>query len=262
MIKVNLDRFVVPAAAGLLGALCLTGCSEPPPPPPAPPPIVKAPPPPPPPVTPISELMAKHNIDSRVNLPEDKAPKNDPERIAVLSLFDAFARGDSARLQGMLSTPDQFELERLVKSGAWQKSTSEITRIDVRCGQAPTNEKCALAVLHVGDEFEPQLWAYKLASATAEFEAVATPPNVMNSLAGEDWISAWYKLWQDDLALAAKPDEEVVIPQTDRSEKIDDVESSSNDGPSISPGAPSGPGSPSKRKPSDNPIRAPKPGFN
>jgi hypothetical protein len=251
------DRLRLPALAGLAGVTFLTACSDPPPPPPPPPVQVKAPPPPPPPVTPISELMARLNIDSRVNLPEDRAPKNDPERIAVLSLFDAFARGDSARLQGMISTADQYELEKLVKNGDWERSTASITRIDVRCGQAPTNEKCALAVLHVSEEFQPQLWSYTVQPAGSTFEAVATPPNVMNSLSGEDWIAAWYKLWQDDLALASKPDEEIVIVQRDRSEKTDEPEMTETTGqPTMTPG---GPG---KRKPSDTPIRAPKPGFN
>lgn len=248
--------------AGVLSALFLVGCSDPPPPPPPPPVVVKPQAPPPPPVTPISELMAKLNIDPRINLPEDKAPKTDAERIAVLSMFDAFARGDSARLQGMLSAPDQYELEKLVKTGSWKSSTEKINRIDVRCGQAPTNDKCALAVFHVNDDFEPQLWAYKVDTATPEFESVATPPNIMNSLSGEDWITAWYSRWQKDLEIAARPDEVIEVKQSNRAEKEDTPSSDSGgDSPSIQPGAPSGPGSPGKRPPSE-PIRAPKPGFN
>lgn len=243
--------------ASLLGSALLSGCSEPPPPPPPPPQKVQAPPPPPPSITPISELMARLNIDPRVRLPEDRAPKTDPERIAVLTMFDAFARGDSARLQGMLSGADQVELEKLVKSGAWKSSTEAITQIDVRCGAAPTNEKCALAVFHVDADFQPQLWAYKVDAATSEFDAVPTPPNVMNSLSGEDWIGAWYKLWQDDLALASKPDEEVVIAQSDRSEKYDDHGSESEDTGS---GGPVGPIR-GKRKPLDEPIKPGRPGF-
>ncbi len=248
--------------AGVLSALFLVGCSDPPPPPPPPPVVVKPQAPPPPPITPVSELMAKLNIDPRVNLPEDKAPKTDAERIAVLTMFDAFARGDSARLQGMLSAPDQYELEKLVKSGSWKSSTEKINRIDVRCGQAPTNDKCALAVFHVNDDFEPQLWAYKVDTATPEFESVATPPNIMNSLSGEDWITAWYSRWQKDLEIAARPDEVIEVKQSNRAEKEDTPSSDSGgDSPSIQPGAPSGPGSPGKRPPSE-PIRAPKPGFN
>jgi hypothetical protein len=249
--------------AGLLSSLFLIGCSDPPPPPPPPPVVVKPQAPPPPPVTPISELMAKLDIDPRVNLPEDRAPKSDPERIAVLTMFDAFARGDSARLQGMLSAPDQYELEKLVNAGTWKSATESITRIDIRCGQAPTNDKCALAVFHVNDEFEPQLWAYKIAGASTEFESVATPPNVMNSLSGEDWITAWYTLWQKDLEIASKPDEEIEIKQENRSQKEDTSSSDEEGSPSMQPAAPSGPGSPGKRPPkTDEPIRAPKPGFN
>ncbi len=249
------------AATALLGASLLTGCSDPPPPPPPPPAVVKAPPPPPPPVTKIADLMARLNIDARVNLPEDRAPATDAERIAVLTAFDAFARGDSSRLKSMLAAPDQAELDKLVATGGWKSSTEKISRVDLRCGKAPTNDACVLAVFHVDGNFEPQLWAYKVTPTTAEFEAVATPPNVMNVLSGEDWITAWYSLWQKDLEVAQRPDEEVTIPKKDLTEKEGDAGEESS-APSIAPaGAPQGPGSPGKRMPGA-PIRAPKPGFN
>lgn len=252
----------LPLGGTIVGALCLVGCSDPPPPPPPAPVVKKEAPPPPPPLTPITELMAKLNIDPRISLPEDKAPKTDPERIAVLTMFDAFARGDSARLQGMLSAPDQYELEKLVKNGQWKAATEDITRIDVRCGQAPTNDKCALAVFHVGDNFEPQLWSYKPAAGSMEFESVATPPNVMDSLSGEDWIGAWYSLWQRDLEVASKPDEEVVIPKSNRGEQESESAAEGDSAPpSMAPsGAPSGPG-PGKRPVRDTPRKPIKPGF-
>lgn len=250
-------------ATALLSTVLLAGCSDPPPPPPPPAPVVKAPPPPPP-LTKVADLMAQLNIDQRINLPEDKAPSTDPERIAVLQAFDAFARGDSSRLKGMLSAPDQVELDRLVASGGWEKSTAAISRIDLRTGKSPTNETCVLAVFHVGTEFQPQLWAYRLTGGAAEFESVATPPNVMNVLSGEDWITAWYSLWAKDLEVAQRPDEEVVIPQTDYTDQEASEETSS--APSIAPaGVPGGggdnPRGPGKRQPGA-PIRAPKPGFN
>ena len=75
------NRFILTLSA-LAASSALVACGE------EPPPVVTAPPPPPkptapppPPVTPISELMAKHDIDQRVNLPEADAPATDVERI-------------------------------------------------------------------------------------------------------------------------------------------------------------------------------------
>ena len=88
------------AAAFCAIVVGLAGCGEDPPPPQAP--VVQAEPPPPPPppapkVTPVADLMAELGIDKRINLPEDKAPDNDPARIALLEFFDAFVRGDDSR---------------------------------------------------------------------------------------------------------------------------------------------------------------------
>jgi hypothetical protein len=244
-------------------ALFVTACSEPPPPPP--PPVVQAPPPPPPPppVTPIDELMARYNIDARIRLPEDRAPSNDAERIAILNFFDAFARGNSSRLEPMLAGPDRFELTKLVESGQWSDATGKITRIDLRTGRSPDGEPAVLAVMHVGDRFEPQLWTYSLASADAEFEAVATPPGIMNQLSGDDWVSAWFEILAKDMQLAMKPDEEPTLPKTDYTNS-DDGSGWSEGGGGDQPSAPAmSPGGPGKRKPNvDNPIAPPRgPGF-
>jgi hypothetical protein len=59
---------------------------------PAPPP----PPPPPPPeapkVTPVAQLMKELGISPKIRMQEDQAPDTDPERVAVLRFFDAFAK--------------------------------------------------------------------------------------------------------------------------------------------------------------------------
>jgi hypothetical protein len=111
------------------------GCAE------EPEPVAKAPrapatppPPPKPRVTPIAELMAQLKIDERIVLPEDKAPKTDPERIAVLEFFDAFARGDDRSLHGMMPLADGLELEALVENGQWASHTEQITEIELECG--------------------------------------------------------------------------------------------------------------------------------
>jgi hypothetical protein len=243
------------AAVVALAPAFMVGC-EPPPPPPAP--IVKAPPPPPPPppaLTPVRELMAQYDIDPRVNLPEERAPGTDEQRIAVLKFFDAFARGNAEALRSMLSGPDQLQLDGMVKGDTFKNTTASITRIDVQCGRQDSDD-CALAVFHVGSAFEPQLWVYT-AGDTAEFDSVATPPDMMEKLSGNNWIAAWYEVLKLELAKADEPDVVIELVQTDRGTE----DASSDEKPAEgAPGAPQG--VPGRRLPTGPPIAPPRaPGF-
>ncbi len=252
-------KHLILTLSALAASTALVGCGEDaPPPPPPPPPAPKVAAPEAPKVTPISELMAKYDIDPRVNLPEERAPATDPERIAVLKFFDVFARGNADALKPMLSPPDQFELDKLVASGAFKQNTDPITRIDVRCGTQKA-DACTLAVFHVADKFQPQLWVYKVGGPigeTTEFDAFATPPNIMDRLSGENHIAAWYEIVQLEIAKADEPDTVLEIPQKDFTEA--EAEKPSGSGPAT-PGTPGG--MPGKRTPGA-PIKPPKPpGF-
>ncbi len=243
------------ACAGLIGFA--GGCSKeeeqvvvaPPPPPPPPPPAAPT-------VTPIEQLMAEMNIDPRVSLPEDKAPDNDIDRRAVLSFFDGFARGNDKAVATMLPETDRPQLVALVDSGAWKDTTGRITKIDVQCGTSPLSDKCALAVVEVkggGDAFQPQLWTYHTGDESPTFEAVPTPPGILDRLSG-DWISRWFAILEEELALADKPDDEYAIAQRDLDDGKDTVASAGGGGGG---GAPSG-GAPGKlRDPSGPPHEAP-----
>jgi len=244
----NLRRLLHPdaLAVALVAAAgaTLVGCGEEPPPPP---PVVGAPPPdpgppPPPPVTPIEQLMAQLGIDPRVRLPEAQAPSTDAERIAVLRFCDAFVRGKDADVRRMMSLPDQLQLDAIVASGDFARTIGGVTRVDVRTGKSPDGDECMLAVFHVGMDFQPQLWLMDAKGEDANFESLPTPPDIMNRLSGADWIAAWFKVNKDELARAEEPDELIVIPQTDFSEKADLTEGS-GDGPGFTPGGP-GPGAP------------------
>ncbi|MDG2021859.1 MAG: hypothetical protein P8J59_07915 [Phycisphaerales bacterium] len=246
-------------------SLGLAACgSEEAPPPPAPV-AKKAPPPPPPPaaptVTPIADLMAKYDIDPRVNLSEDLAPDNDAGRIAVLRFFDGFARGDSSRVEGMLAGMDALLLKDMTASGEWQEATSNIIGIDVRTGTHPVVGDCALAVFMVGNQFEPQLWAYEIsgdpAADGAEFDAQPSPPNMMDRLSGDDWITAWFNILGEEMARATAPDEIVEIPAQDFTEE--ESGSSSMGSPAGGPGG--GGNAPGKRKRPKGPKIDPNPGF-
>ena len=225
----------------------------------------KAPAPPPPPpaptVTPIADLMARYDIDPRVNLSEDLAPDNDAGRIAVLRFFDGFARGDSSRVEGMLAGMDALLLKVMTASGEWQEATSDIIGIDVRTGTHPLVGECALAVFMVGNQFEPQLWAYEIsgdpAADGAEFDAQPSPPNMMDRLSGDDWITAWFNILGEEMARATAPDEIVEIPTQDFTEE--DSGSSSMGSPAGGPGG--GGNAPGKRKRPKGPKIDPNPGF-
>jgi len=221
-------------------------------PPPAPPP-----PPPPPAVTPIKDLMAELNIDQRVVLPEERAPATDAERKAVLAFFDSFARGNSQSLQSMLPLSDQLELKALIDSGAWQKSVAQIQRIEIQTGANTLSQKCALAVVEVGNgaatNFQPQLWYYTIEEDNPVFEAAPTPPGILDKLSG-DWIAAWHQILAAEMELAQQPDEDVTIQQQNIDSGSDQGSGNSGGG---APGGPAPPGGRRIREPTGPPTPAP-----
>ena len=199
--------------------------------------------------------MAELNIDQRVVLPEDRAPATTEERKAVLVFFDAFARGNSQALQSMLPLSDQLELKALVDSGDWQRTVTQIKRIEIQTGPNDFSQKCALAVVEVGasaaTNFQPQLWYYTIEQDNPVFEAAPTPPGILDKLSG-DWIVSWHKILAAELELAQQPDEDVTIEQ----QNID----SGTDQPSQNSGGPDGPTPPGGRRirePTGPPTPAP-----
>ena len=220
-------------------------------------PVLFRPPPPPPApvatVTPIQTLMSRLGIDERVVMEEQWAPDNDEGRIAVLTFFDAFARGDDIVVASMLSTADRIELDALVESGDWASTTSEISRIQIQAGYNPkdSDDACTVAMIFVGTSFQPQLWHFSSDyEDSMVFDAEATPPGILNKLTGTDWIAAWFGILAEEAALAEVPDEELIIAQ----KNLDDggvSQSGRRRGPGAGPGAPGplspGPGGPGRR---------------
>jgi hypothetical protein len=235
----------------------LSGCAEEAPPPPVA--VNRAPPPPSEPeapkVTPISELMARLRIDERVRLPEEKAPATDPQRIAVLEFFDAFARGDDASLTRMMSLADGLELRKLVEGGQWASQAKVMREIEVVTGTSEYGE-CALAILTVGDTFQPQLWYFEGDESGFTFEAAPQPPGIMERLSGADWIKAWHDLLKEEMAKADEPDEEYEVPQRN----LDDSGGSAGGGSSMGGGGGGGGGArPGRRPPKKTPRKPPGP---
>lgn len=242
---------------GLAGcAVLLSGCSEkeaqqtqapiartPPPPPPEPVKLVPS----------IEDLMARLGIDERVKLPEADAPDTEEARIAILEFFDALARGDSAGVGSMLPLTEKMDLDDLVETGVWEKTTAQIQQIDIQTGQSPAGDACTLAMVYVGEgydvDYQLQLWYYTGDAESFIFEAAPTPPGILDQLSG-DWIAAWHELLRVELALADAPDEEYEIVQRR-------LDQGSSGGVTVGGGSPGGPSAPSPGSPS-SPSKRPK----
>lgn len=248
------SAFVGVAAMGLAGC----GGEE------APPPVAQntTPPPPPPPpkpaVTPISDLMAQLGIDERVIFPEDQAPQNDEDRIAILNFFDAMVRGDDKTIAEMIPLTDQEQLAALVDSGQWEKTTgSAIEMVELRTGKDPLGGDVVLALYTVGFDYQPQMWEYGSDGEEYVFNAVPGPPDILDRITGTDLIAEWFKFLDTELALADQPDVELK-PETAR--LGGDGSSSGNSGGGTPDGPIAPPGGGDKRRPiPKTPIKPPGP---
>jgi hypothetical protein len=116
------------AAAGLL--LGVAGCEKKKKPAPPPPP-----PPPPAPVMPdpvdVNGLMSSLSPDARVQFPESKAPADQSLATAAIRLADAFAKGDTSALRGMLTPEARGPLEALVAEGLWSEETKKLDQVRI-----------------------------------------------------------------------------------------------------------------------------------
>ena len=251
------DLHTALALTALAASALLWGCGEEPPPPP--PPVVQdAPPPPPPPPNP-ADLMKKYNIDTHIVIAADEVPVDEEnpalaekKLVAVLQFFDAMVRGSDEKVKPMMSSEDQAVLAGLVKRKMWADATKGITKATLGCGQGKVGlamKDCCLAVIETGGTFQPQLWTFELRDdGQPTFSSVPCPPGMMEKLSGikaGPRIKQWLDTTVAELALAAKPDEDVQLPQRDVSEKDKEGNpESGGDAPApSSPGqAPSGPG--------------------
>jgi len=225
---------------------------------PAPKPVAPPPPPPPPPIPTIAQLMQQRGYDERIILAEEQAPSTLEDRIAVLDYFDAFVRGDKDALSASMSGLDQAELNAVVETDAWKSAIEKIEQVRLVCGSSSEGLPCALAMFVVDGSDQPQLWTYERGAPDYVWTSVATPPNISDKLYGDDLITLWFKIIEEETLLAAMPDEDVSLKNVDLSK--DDTpeeqsETGGGGGPSMAPG---GPGGLPTRRPT--PARRPPPG--
>jgi len=207
----------------------------------------------------VADLMAQLSIDARIILPENQAPSTTEERKAVLVFFDAFARGDNESLHPMLTGLDQRELNSMVDTGVWDEATKDITSIEIQTGSNEFGQKCALSVIEVDFEYQPQLWYYMVGGDNPEFESAPCPPGILDELSG-DWIEAWHRILGEEIALGDQPDEEFDPINRDLDPRNDDEPSAGGGGGGTTPGgtrpSPGGGG----KKPPRKPRKPPGPG--
>ncbi len=249
------------AAVSAALVMSIAGCGEEPPPvvkKKPPPPPVEAPPPPS--VKSIESLMAELGIDDRVELPEARAPGSTEARIALLTFFDAFARGDDASVKMMVPYLDQKQLTALVDNGSWEATVDVLYAIEIETGQSPDGEPCTLAFFDVDGRQQAQMWFYSEVDGGGwEFESQPTPEDIMSFLQGDDMIEAWFKRWDEEMRIAELADVEIDWSRVD----LDGNGDGDSDGGGYSPGStpsPMSPGGLGRRKPTPPPRRPPGPG--
>ncbi len=184
-------------------------------------------------VIPVSVLMDQLGIDDRIIWDEEKATSSTPARKAILGFFDAFSRGDHQSVMNMLPETDRYELDRLVESGAWGQSTDQITEVLLETGESPEGLECVMAIFEVGDTYQPQMWYFSAEGDRYIFDAVSSPPDIMNRLYGLDPIAVWYQILQDETDLASLLDEDVTQLQVilDKQPSRDSSGGNVTDGP-------------------------------
>ncbi|MBG82987.1 MAG: hypothetical protein CMJ40_00400 [Phycisphaerae bacterium] len=162
----------------------------------------------------IDELMAEMEIDDRIYVPEEEAPVTNQARRGVLTFFDSWVTGDHETVMGMLGAADGAELKAMVEDGQWASATGDrIDAVYVTTGSSAEGGRCVLAIYEVGAISQPQLWNYREEGEGVRFESVATPPEMMGRLSGEDLIAAWWDI-------LAKEQLAWDVPDTDLSDLI------------------------------------------
>ena len=231
--------------------------------------VVAAPPPPPPPpppeepkVTPVAQLMKELGISPKVRMQEDQAPDTDPERVAVLKFFDAFAKATPEAVAPALSPIDRATLEAAARTGALKRECEAISRIDLFASSgisdlgspdtdkspsawpegAPTS-KCGtvLAVYRAGGRTEAQLWVFEAEGEGKKvtrqaFHGVYQPPEIMSKVSGSSLRSSWMQVVRKELALAAQTDETLKpVARVEAQEAPESGGSTQSSGPMGSP---------------------------
>ena len=177
------------------------------------------------PVTPVSELMKRYGIDQRISLAEGDAPGTDAERIAILKFFHSMITADAPQFSTMLSSQDRMEFNEMQATGTFQEAVMDIGRVELQGGSSPDYQPAVVAIMSMQSsaDYPAQLWTYQV-DAIGEaptFTSAPTPLSVVEKLGMSNRVSNWYRLLDEELALAMALDEELEITQVDARQEVD-----------------------------------------
>jgi hypothetical protein len=203
------------------------------------------------PVTPVSELMKRYGIDQRISLAESDAPGTDAERIAILKFFHSMITADTPQFSAMLSSQDGMEFEELRETDMFQKAVMDIGQVELQGGSSPDYQPAVVAIMTMQstNDYPAQLWTYKVDDNGGDptFTSAPTPLSVMDKLSMSNRVDDWYRLLDEELALAMALDEELEITQVDARQEVGTPAGGGSSAPPS--GSPTGPMTPPKRKP-------------
>ncbi len=185
----------------------------------------------------VSDLSTSLSIDSRIYLPEDKAPRSESQRVAILTFFNAVLQVDIPVVKSMLSFADQVEFDAMVADD-YASIMNDVTTLLLETGVSPEGKSCVMAIYEFGLEYQMQLWYFESMGDSVTFDAVATPPDLVNLLDG-NWIEQYFEYKTELAEIALQPDEDSVYLLVGELKDTDGQK-----GGGRQPGGPTGPGGP------------------
>ncbi|MDP7070997.1 MAG: hypothetical protein QF561_06585 [Phycisphaerales bacterium] len=147
----------------------------------------------PPPARPVAELIAELGIDDRVWMDDLLAPSTTEQRIAVLTFFDGFARGDADRIRPFLADLEQEELATLDANGQLAQLAREIEGIEIMSGATHDGQPAVLGLYEFAGHIEGQMWEVQGGGVGYVLQAAPLPPGLSHRLGAtpfEDWYAA------------------------------------------------------------------------
>jgi hypothetical protein len=177
--------------------------------------------------------MKELGISDKIRMAEDAAPDTDPERVAVLKFFDAFAKSQAEALKPALSQADGAVLAAMNQSGDFRRACEPITRIDITASSksaelqagakpgeaaawwpsaAPKSSGAAMAVFRTGGKVEAQLWVFDVAGegkkvSKQAFHSIYQPMDIMSKVSGKSLRASWASVVNRELASATEAEE-------------------------------------------------------
>lgn len=211
------------------------------------------------PVTPVSELMKQYGIDQRIVLRENDAPGTDAERIAILKFFHSMITADAPQFSTMLSSQDRMEFSGLQETDIFKEAVMDVGQVNLQGGSSPDYQPAVVAIMAMQstNDYPAQLWTYQVDKngGAPTFTSAPTPLSVMDKLGTNGQVDTWYRLLDEELALAMALDEALEIPQVDARQEVGTPAGGSSDAPPSR--GPAGPVTMPDRKPASPPKFAP-----